>query len=62
MNVEDELPRLLTVRAVAELARVSEKTIRRTIAAGKLPCMRIGTLVRVSEKDVQRWLETRKEG
>ena len=45
-------PRLLTVRAIADLLQVAEKTIRRLIAAGELPAHRIGGCVRVSEDDL----------
>jgi excisionase family DNA binding protein len=41
---------LLTVSEVAGRLAVSEKTIRRWIAAGSLPAVRLGRLVRVSSK------------
>ena len=37
-----DLERLLTVREVADLEAVSEKTIRRRIAAGELAALRSG--------------------
>lgn len=44
--------RLLTVSEAAGLLAVSEKTIRRWIAAGRLPAVRLGRLVRVSSKSL----------
>ena len=45
---------LLTVREVADLDRCSEKTVRRAIAAGSLPSIRVGAdrrLVRIRKAD-----------
>jgi len=52
---------LLTVRQVAALWGVSEKTVRRLIATGRLRCIRIGRLIRIDPGDVSRWLSARKE-
>lgn len=44
---------LLTVREVAELDRVSEKTVRRAIGSGVLEAIRVGPggrLVRITRK------------
>jgi len=48
--------RFFTVLAVAERLGVSERTIRRWIAAGILPVHRFGRLVRVSETDLVAFL------
>jgi excisionase family DNA binding protein len=45
------LPRLLTIAEVADGARVSTRTIRRLIANGRLPAVRIGRAIRVSEPE-----------
>jgi excisionase family DNA binding protein len=39
--------RLLTVDDVAEVLRLSSRTIRRMIASGQLPVIRVGRAVRV---------------
>jgi len=46
------VPRLLSVAAVALHLGVSEKTVRRLIQSGKLPSLRVGRQIRVSEPDL----------
>jgi excisionase family DNA binding protein len=53
---------LLTLPEVADLLRVSEKTIRRLVAARGIPCLRLGRQLRFVPGDVHRWLAARKEG
>jgi len=43
-----ELPSLLTTAEVAEFLAVSERTVRRLVARGRLPCIRVGGQVRYS--------------
>jgi excisionase family DNA binding protein len=42
--------RLLSVAEVAVRLHVSEKTVRRKIATFDLPAVRVGTLIRVSDR------------
>lgn len=49
--------RLLTVSEAAGLLAVSEKTIRRWIAAGRLPTVRFGRLVRISVKSLNEYMQ-----
>ncbi|GMR22398.1 MAG: hypothetical protein BMS9Abin37_0746 [Acidobacteriota bacterium] len=44
-----EKKRLLTAVEVAELVRLSEKTVYRDAAAGRIPCVRIGRRVLFDE-------------
>ena len=53
--------RLLTIREVARYLGVSEKTIRRMVAAGLIPCVRIGRAIRFLPGDVFRWVSARRE-
>ena len=53
---------LLTVSELAETLRTSEKTIRRMVAARRIPCVRIGRQIRFVPGDVLRMLEAQKEG
>ncbi len=54
--------RLLTVREVAALVRVNEKTIYEWVARGILPCIRVGNRLRFAPHDITRWLASRKKG
>ncbi len=48
MTADAPLPvRLLTVDDVAEMWQVSPRTVRRMIAAGRIPVIRLGRAVRV---------------
>lgn len=55
------IEKLLTLREVAELLRVSEKSVRRLVAYRRLPCVRIGRALRFQSSDVLRWISARRE-
>ncbi len=48
-----DLERLLTINEVADLERVSVRTIRRWIACGDLLALRSGRLLRVRPQDLR---------
>lgn len=53
------LPKLFTIREVAEAAGVCERTVRRWIAAGALSARRLGSsgrIVRIDERDLRAFL------
>lgn len=53
------LPKLFTIREVAEAAGVCERTVRRWIAAGVLPVCRLGPsgrIVRIDGRDLRAFL------
>lgn len=50
---------LLTIREVAALLSVSERTVHRVIAEGLLARHRVGRLVRISRSDVGAYLARR---
>lgn len=54
------LPRLLSLAAVSEVLGCSTKTLRRRIAAGDLPVIRDGRLVRVHPADLARYVAARR--
>lgn len=49
--------RLLTVKEVAAMMRVSPMTVYRLVKAGEIPSYRIERQVRLSEDDVHEYLE-----
>lgn len=53
------LPALMTIPEVAERLQVSIKTIRRWIASGDLPTVRLGSQIRIQPKDLDIFLRQR---
>ena len=51
-----DLPRLLTVRAVAELLSCHDRTVRRWLAEKLLHFVRVGSGVRIPREAVARFL------
>lgn len=49
---------LLTVAEVADLFRVSSMTVYRLIRSGELPAVRVGRSYRVTQQDLQAYLES----
>ena len=52
---------LMTLRQAAEYLGVSEKTVRRLVAAGKLHCVHVGRVLRFEPADLFRFVEAWKE-
>jgi len=55
------MTRLLKIETVAERLAVSPLTVRKWVAAGKLPIIRIGRSVRVKEDDLLAVIRTGSE-
>ncbi len=51
---------LLTIRAVAKILNVSEKTVRRRVDAGDLPIVRDGHLIRILAEDLNGYIAARR--
>jgi excisionase family DNA binding protein len=49
----DQPDSLLTIREVATIQKTCERTVRRRIAAGELPAVRDGRLLRVRARDLR---------
>ena len=50
------LPRLLSLREVAEATGVPRSTWYTMVARGEIPAVHIGRSVRVEDEDVRRWI------
>ena len=61
-TTEETTKPLLTVSEVAEVCRVSDRTVRRWIERGELAAHRLGRQVRISEKDMKMFLRERWSG
>jgi excisionase family DNA binding protein len=55
--VRPDTPELLTIRQVAEIVGVSDKTVRRWIARGDLHAWQRDRIVRVDRRELQRFLK-----
>jgi excisionase family DNA binding protein len=59
MDTDVRTPQLLTVREVADRLKLSEKSVRRRIASGELPAVRLGgrgTQLRVDERELEAFI------
>ena len=56
-----ELPPLLTIRQVAAYLSISQRTVRRLVARGRLRCVRLGRMLRFQPADLFRFVEAWKE-
>ena len=52
---------LLTLPEASAFLRLSEKSIRRLIAARRLPCVRLGRRVLFDRSDLLRWVRAHRE-
>lgn len=57
-NTPSSTETLLTVRQAAEFLRLSQRTVRRMIADGRLPAMRIGRSIRISRAAYNQFVAT----
>lgn len=57
-TAEDQWPTLLTIAEVARLLAISRSTVKRRVADGSIRSIRLGRLVRVSEKEVARLIDS----
>jgi excisionase family DNA binding protein len=55
------LPGVFTISEAAQSARVSEKTLRREIQAGRLRARHIGRCLRILDEDLATWLRSDSE-
>ncbi len=60
MSDMNEVPDLLSVKEVAELLHISERTVHRMIERKELPAYKVGKVIRVERKDVLKYLEENK--
>jgi excisionase family DNA binding protein len=58
----DDQLKFFTISEVAERLRVSTRTVRRWIVAGDLVVLRIGSVLRVSERDFRAFLGLNRDG
>lgn len=57
MTLAREVPELVTVREIEERSGLSDATIYRHIADGRLPVVRFGRTLRVPREEAERFLK-----
>ena len=53
---------ILTLKQVADLLKVTERTIYRLAAAKKIPAFRVGGTWRFSKAEINQWIQRQSEG
>ena len=54
--MNSSLPKLYDVGEIAKHLRISERTVQRLIASGKLPARKFGRAIRVADHDFKEFL------
>lgn len=49
---------LLTVKDIAVRLQVKEKTVYAWVTQRRIPCVRMGSVLRFEEKEIDQWLES----
>jgi excisionase family DNA binding protein len=52
----------LTIKQVAELLKVTERTIYRLAAAKQIPAFKVGGTWRFSRAEINQWIQRQQEG
>ncbi|WP_338879014.1 helix-turn-helix domain-containing protein [Achromobacter veterisilvae] len=52
----------LTIKQVAELLKVTERTIYRLAAAKQIPAFKVGGTWRFSRAEIKQWIQRQQEG
>ena len=57
MPTDNNEGEILTIRQVADYLKVTERTIYRLAAAGKIPEFKVGGTWRFSRAEINRWIQ-----
>jgi excisionase family DNA binding protein len=57
MPVPSEAAEILTIKEVAGYLKVTDRTIYRLAASGRIPAFKVGGMWRFSAKEINRWIE-----
>ncbi len=53
---------ILTLKQVADFLKVTERTIYRLAAAGKIPAFKVGGTWRFSRAEINQWIQRQQKG
>lgn len=52
---------LLTIRQLSEFLGIKVKTLYAMIPVYRIPCFKIGRLLRFKQSDIEKWIETKRK-
>ena len=58
----DSLPALVAIEAVAQALGISLRQVRRFVADGQIPFVRVGHLIRFDPDELNTWIDARRAG
>jgi len=61
MSPKQGYPKFLTVGQVAEMLQIKVQTVYKYLRAGKIPGVRVGSIWRVNEEDLLKFLKSKKQ-
>jgi excisionase family DNA binding protein len=56
------LPTLVDIQAVSRSLGISMRQVRRFVADGQIPFLRVGHLIRFDAGEINEWIDTRRAG
>ena len=62
MPTDNNEGEILTIRQVADYLKVTERTIYRLAAAGKIPAFKVGGTWRFSRAELDQWIQRQQKG
>ncbi len=58
----DRLPTLVDIQAVSQSFGISMRQVRRFVANGEIPFVRVGHLIRFDPDELNDWIDARRSG
>jgi excisionase family DNA binding protein len=56
------LPNLMDIQTIARCFGISVRQVRRFVAEGRIPFVRVGHLIRFDPDELNQWLDARRSG
>jgi excisionase family DNA binding protein len=61
-NGQSQLPILVDIETVSHSLGISTRQVRRFVAEGQIPFVRVGHLIRFDSDELNRWIDDRRSG
>jgi excisionase family DNA binding protein len=59
---QDGVPRLVDIQTVSHSFGISMRQVRRFVAEGTMPIVRVGHLIRFDTAELNKWIDARRSG